>query len=212
MNPILEQAEQPGEAVQPVGMAGGPADGAPPAEPEEGRGVQPRGNAEPPEPALQPGAGGAAVVPSVMPGTQHPAPNPMTYEAWSAANFALTQIMVWAGLVGPLATSLLQHLGFEPSDHARCVASSPLSELMEALADWTFNGRAMSFAIKAKLTTFYHGCRYACGLSEPILQPPQQYITQHFAGPSSPTPPAPAKDADDKVEVNDVINQGGVRS
>ena len=93
----------------------------------------------------------------------------MTYEQWSAADFALTQIMLWAGLVGDLALSLLHNLGFEPRAHARRVASATLTELFEALGSWTSNGRAMNFAVKSKLTTFYYGCRYACGLAEPIL-------------------------------------------
>ena len=192
-------AEQPGMVVD------GPPEGG---RGDVGQRVEP--GAAGGEPAPLPGAGVAPGVPSTIPVAQHPAPSPMTYEQWSAADFALTQIMLWAGLVGDLASSILQHLGFEPGDHARTVASAPLAELLEALGNWTFNGRAMNFAVKSKLTTFYYGCRYACGLAEPILQPPPQYITQNSAGPSSPTPPAPTKDADDKVEVNDVINQGGV--
>ena len=116
-----------------------------------------------------PGTGAGPAPPTItIPGTQHPAPSPLTYEQWSAADFALTQIMLWAGLAGGLALSILQHLGFDAGDHARCVASATLAELLEALGSWTFNGRPMNFAIKSKLTTFYHGCRYACGLAEHI--------------------------------------------
>ena len=130
----------------------------------------------------------------------------MTYEAWSAKDFAIALIMVWAGLTLPLSNAILEHLGFDESDHARVVAGSPFTELLEALSGFSYNGRGLNFGIRSKLSTFYHACRYVCGLADPVAQAPTVINNNYTSAPPPATTTSTSVGKDpDEVEVTDVV-------
>ena len=196
------------EGAAPVVDAAAPARGRP------GNVTPPLGGA--PTDSRQPGVGDARLPQSAPlssrapPAPQRAIPSPMIYEAWSAKDFAIVVIMVWAGLALPLANAIIAHLGFEETDHARVVAGSPFMELLEALSGFSHNGRGINFGIRSKLSTFYHACRYVCGLADPIVQAPTVINNNYM----SPTPPPTTTSASssgkdpDEVEVTDVVSQG----
>ena len=119
--PAAPAAARPGDVTPPLGGVAVEATGQP-----AGAGVARLPQSATTRTLDQPSASLAPPAP------QHAVPNPMTYEAWSAKDFAIVLIMVWAGLALPLANALIEHLGFEDTDHARVVAGSPFTELLEA--------------------------------------------------------------------------------